>query len=67
MSTLITEESDKQSIVLFTSIISAIVSVYTIIIRIIDRVMPAHEILDLDCSSVFFHFNHYGYYLAVHI
>ena len=67
MCTFIAEEVDKQKIAFITSIVSAVVSVHTIIVQIFDTGLPAYQALDPYCSSVFFHFNHYGYYLAVHI
>lgn len=67
MCTFITAEVDKQKIIFVSSIVSAVVAIYTLFIQITESFIPAHQALDPDCSSVFFHFNHYGYYLAVHI
>ena len=67
MSVFVTDESDKQKIAFITAIVSAVVSIHAIIVQIVESGIPAYKALDPDCSSVFFHFNHYGYYLAIHI
>ena len=60
MSVFVADESDKQKIAFITVVVSAVAAIHTIIVRIVEPDVPRY-------SSLFFHFNHYGYYLAIHI